>query len=294
MVDHEHEAVGVVGAGDDLDIPSQRMAHDASFGEGTRHEFSVRVVVERRCHIDGTPIAEHVRGHCRLPRELPVGELRHDRGRGHPHDLRPYRARRSVAERNRAVRIERKELFGPGAQEFGESAGRGGLRDIHSQSEFIVGQSGEKRHHHVAATGHVVGQRLCVDVSDAVERGDDHERIAGQVCAGGNEVDGHPGGSKSRICPMGLRHVFHVLGRMCVVLNRPPCFPAEHDRCACVDPTATDGRELVEHGADSERLSPDSGVGAGVGEQSGVEFLRALARRPPLEEADTVGAAGDM
>ncbi len=52
--------------------------------------------------------------------------------------------------------------------------------------------------------------------------------------------------------------------------------------------------EALDQGAQRDDVAPGLRLGAGVRQQCGVELLAALHGRAPLEEADAVGAAGDV
>ncbi len=132
-------------------------------------------------------------------------------------------------------------------------------------------------------------------VVDEVERGHEDDGGVTEVRIGAAHVDRDAAAPERAVeCDRRIHRADEARG-VAVEVGGPAGRPVEEEHHPRrVDPGPSDVGGTAEDRAELAHLAPHLGVGAGVGEQRGVELLGAGPAGPPLEEAHRVGSPGDV
>ncbi len=186
---------------------------------------------------------------------------------------------------------EGRELLDADAEQVAQGAGVAAEPDL----VVLVHDAGEVRGDQVTAGGGVSGQAVGEILRHHVQDRGHEQRVRLERGAGRDDVHPDAGRGERRVPVERLLAVAQQRGGVGVELGGPPGVPVEDDgRLGGAAAGAGDGGERAEGRPEVGDVPEDLAVGAGVREHRRVVLLGAAGRLPPLEEADGVGAMGDV
>ena len=257
------------------------------------HQAAEGGPVRERAQVHDLAAAAFVRGCRGFAREVALG-VGEQRGRpGQVDDVLPETAGRAGFGRVQAVEGDghplgqRRQFLHAQAEQIAP----GGRVAAEPHPVGRVDDPGEERDQGGAAAfdepAHVPG----TGVGDQVERGDDHEPVAGQVALGVGEVDADAGVQQRAVELADQLGLAQPAGRVRVKLQRPPALPVEQQRGLRVHQAASDRGQPAQACAQAHHVAPDPAVGPGVRQHPAVELLGPGGSRAPLERQHRVAAA---